>query len=299
MQPAVGQRLAGRRGLSRGMVLAVVLSLLVHAVALLVVLWRPAMRVPVVPENQATVQVIVGTGHQTGASVPPPAPPPRKPEPEVRREEVVPPPVPAPPVPKPEAPKPEAEPPPPRPPAPKTDVPVPVPPPPPTPQPSETVAPAPVQPPAPVAKAEATPAGPPPVQAPRTEVTPAPEPKVTTAPMTRPNLPLEFGDLGGPLASIDPNQDKSLQAATRPDQGNLPPAYPPEAERRREEGTVALALHIGADGFVDRVDMVQSSGYPLLDQAAVSRLRTWHFTPAVQGGVPVASIYRIAVTFGP
>jgi TonB family protein len=47
------------------------------------------------------------------------------------------------------------------------------------------------------------------------------------------------------------------------------------------------------------VDVVRSSGYPLLDQAAVSRLRTWHFTPAVRDGVPVASLYRIAVTFGP
>jgi protein TonB len=261
------QRLAVRRGLSRGMVLAVVLSLLVHAVALVVILWRPVMRVPMPPENLATVQVIVGTGHEAGASVPPPAPPPKKPEPR-KLEPARPPPVP-PPVPKPETP-----PPPPPPPLPKTEAPAPVPPPP-LPRPAPPVAPAPPPPPPPAA------------------------PKVTTAPMTRENLPLEFGDLGGPLASIDPTADKSLQAATRPDQGNLPPSYPPEAERRREEGTVALQLHIGADGFVDRVDVVRSSGYPLLDQAAVSRLRTWHFTPAVRDGVPVASLYRIAVTFGP
>ncbi len=110
---------------------------------------------------------------------------------------------------------------------------------------------------------------------------------------------MEFGNLDGPLARIDPSKDQSLQAATQPDKANLPPTYPPEAARRGETGTVALQLHIAADGFVDRVDVVRSSGYPLLDQAAVSRLRTWHFTPAMKGGMPVPSIYRIAVTFGP
>ncbi|MDE2334650.1 MAG: energy transducer TonB [Rhodospirillales bacterium] len=110
---------------------------------------------------------------------------------------------------------------------------------------------------------------------------------------------MEFGSLGGPSVTIHNDRNKTVEVTTLPDQGNLAPAYPPAAARRQERGTVALWLYVAADGFVDRVKVVKSSGYPLLDQAAVSRLRTWHFTPATRGGMPVSSIYKIAVTFGP
>jgi periplasmic protein TonB len=267
---------------TRRMTLAVCLSLLVHAAALFAFLWRPVLPAPLLPENQAVVQVLVGTGHPREAEVTPPAPPrtePAKPKAQPSPPAAVQPPPPpqnaAPPLPAPPSPPP-----------PRTAPPPLPPPPPPPPDVPKTAAPAPPPPqPSPPAKTAAQ--------------TPLPEPKVTATPLEHQNLPMEFGDLGGPLARIDPNRDQSLQAATQPDKAHLPPTYPPEAARLGEMGTVALTLHIGADGFVNRVDVVQSSGYPSLDQAAVSRLRTWHFTPAMRGGMPVASIYRIAVTFGP
>lgn len=128
---------------------------------------------------------------------------------------------------------------------------------------------------------------------------PTPKKPNAAAHPAKPNLPMEFGSLGGPSVVVRNNPNKTVEVTTRPDKGNLAPTYPPAAARLRETGTVALILHIAADGFVDHVDVVKSSGYPLLDQAAVARLRTWHFTPATRGGIPVSSIYKIAVTFGP
>lgn len=158
------------------------------------------------------------------------------------------------------------------------------------------VPPAPPKPPTPK-PAPATAPAPPPLE--KQQVTPAPR-AVVKAPPPRPRpTPMEFGALGGPSFTIQQDASHSLEVSSKPDKGNLAPIYPPEAARRHEMGTVALVLHIAPDGFVDRVDIVQSSGYPLLDQAAVSRLRTWHFTPATRGGMPVSSIYKIAVTFGP
>ncbi len=133
---------------------------------------------------------------------------------------------------------------------------------------------------------------------PKTDAPPAPRPKAAAAP-PRQSLPMEFGSLGGPSVAVRNDRNKSVNVTTQPDKGNLAPAYPPAAARRHQMGTVGLWLYVAADGFVDRVKVIKSSGYPLLDQAAVARLRTWHFTPATQGGAPVSSIYKIAVTFGP
>lgn len=165
----------------------------------------------------------------------------------------------------------------------------------PAPKPPAPAPPAP-KPPTPSVATAAPPA--PPRVAPR-KAAPVPPEAAKSPPPRPPSLPMEFGSIGGPSFEVRRDADHALDVSTKPDNTNLAPIYPPEAVRRHEEGTVALVLHVAADGFVDRVDITQSSGYPLLDQAAVSRLRTWHFTPATRGGMPVASSYKIAITFGP
>lgn len=168
----------------------------------------------------------------------------------------------------------------------------------------DAVLPKPPRPPTPPA-----PKAPPPTLAPapaKPDVPPRAVAPAATAPLVPPKAPpprpppapMEFGSIGGPSFTFQQGARDSVRISSKPDQGNLVPIYPPEAARRHEAGTVWLALHIAPDGFVNQVDIVQSSGYPLLDQAAVSRLRTWHFTPATQGGMPISSIYKIAITFG-
>ena len=53
--------------------------------------------------------------------------------------------------------------------------------------------------------------------------------------------------------------------------GNL--NYPDEARRRRLEGQVVISVAIRRDGSVERAEVVDSSGQPLLDQAALRIVR--------------------------
>jgi len=65
---------------------------------------------------------------------------------------------------------------------------------------------------------------------------------------------------------------------------NRPPLYPYEAEERGEHGSVTLVIHVSANGLTAGVDVLVSSGYDILDQAAVTAVRKWHFRPAMQEG---------------
>jgi protein TonB len=76
---------------------------------------------------------------------------------------------------------------------------------------------------------------------------------------------------------------------------NLPPRYPAEASAAGWRGDVLLRLHVGADGRVEDVDVLRSSGYAVLDRAAVEAAEAWRFAPARRGGLPfaVAVVQRI------
>ncbi len=71
----------------------------------------------------------------------------------------------------------------------------------------------------------------------------------------------------------------------------------PESERRAgHEGQVLVNIHIGADGLVNRVDIVQSAG-PAFDRAARKVAFLMHFSPAMSRTGPVAVVIRQAVIF--
>src|SRR5262249_52846026 len=76
------------------------------------------------------------------------------------------------------------------------------------------------------------------------------------------------------------------------------PPYPGLARKMGEQGTVKLRLTISAQGVVAGADVVQSSGFPDLDQTAVNWVLTnWKYKPAVRGGVAIASTALAAVVF--
>jgi len=75
------------------------------------------------------------------------------------------------------------------------------------------------------------------------------------------------------------------------------PAYPRLAERRRWEGTVLLKVVIDATGKVGRVDIDRSSGYEVLDQAALQQIQSWRFHPARRGGRAVEGEVLVPVEF--
>lgn len=86
-------------------------------------------------------------------------------------------------------------------------------------------------------------------------------------------------------------------AASRGSTHTIPP-YPPEAKRLGQQGTVLLQLTISPAGDVIAAQVLQSSGFPLLDQTAASWVQThWKYKPAVQGGAAVESTTTAAVKF--
>ena len=88
-------------------------------------------------------------------------------------------------------------------------------------------------------------------------------------------------------------------AVTRGAEPISPPrfTYPPESERRGEQGTAVLLLRVDAEGRVAEVSLAASSGYRALDRAALEAARRWRFRPAVREGRPVESTVRAPITF--
>lgn len=72
------------------------------------------------------------------------------------------------------------------------------------------------------------------------------------------------------------------------------PAYPINAARNGDTGTVTLALLVGADGRVTGSRIQKSSGSRELDRAAVNALSLCQFKPAMHNGVPEAGWAQIA-----
>ena len=75
------------------------------------------------------------------------------------------------------------------------------------------------------------------------------------------------------------------------------PPYPRQAREQGWEGRIILRLHILPDGTVASGTIHQSSGYPLLDDSAMTAARQWTFQPAKNGMFPVASTVHIPIQF--
>lgn len=71
------------------------------------------------------------------------------------------------------------------------------------------------------------------------------------------------------------------------------PQYPSASRRAGEQGTVLLAIVIGADGKPVDVSVAKSSGFSALDDSAVNAVRQWRFTTNVSGQARVT----VPVTF--
>jgi len=78
---------------------------------------------------------------------------------------------------------------------------------------------------------------------------------------------------------------------------NPKPEYPEAARQQRQQGVVEVNVLVGADGRASEVSVSRSSGFTLLDQAAVQAVRRWIFEPARAGGLPVSSRVEVPVRF--
>jgi periplasmic protein TonB len=63
-------------------------------------------------------------------------------------------------------------------------------------------------------------------------------------------------------------------------------SYPPDARRRRQEGTVTVSMIVTETGEPVDIRILASAGR-VLDDAALQAVRTWRFEPARKDGVRV------------
>ncbi len=78
---------------------------------------------------------------------------------------------------------------------------------------------------------------------------------------------------------------------------NRPPEYPAAARVRGWQGAVELSVTVAADGRVSEVRITRSSGYAVLDAAAVNAVRGWRIEPPMIGSRAVAITTALRVRF--
>src|SRR5579862_30873 len=133
------------------------------------------------------------------------------------------------------------------------------------------------------------------------------EPEPVTSPPAQPVLvavaqparpPPATTAIDSPARNDSVATPQTVAARARPDYRKNPaPRYPASALRRHEEGTVLLRVVVSAEGHSKRVEVKQSSGFPLLDDAAIEAVKDWEFDPARIGTVPVESEIAVPIRF--
>ena len=78
---------------------------------------------------------------------------------------------------------------------------------------------------------------------------------------------------------------------------NPKPEYPPTARRDGQEGKTLLLVEVLPNGHAGRIKIEKSSGYKILDEAAIEAVKKWRFTPAKRGRGPVTAWARVPIDF--
>lgn len=78
---------------------------------------------------------------------------------------------------------------------------------------------------------------------------------------------------------------------------NPKPKYPSVATSRGWEGVVHLLVKVSVEGDSEEVTVQRSSGYDVLDEAAVEAVEKWKFIPAKRGDTPIASSVIVPINF--
>lgn len=93
-------------------------------------------------------------------------------------------------------------------------------------------------------------------------------------------------------------QPEAAYAVARPSYGFTPrPGYPAVAIRRGYEGSVLLNVRVLPNGEPEEVTIFKSSGYKVLDNAALKAVKRWKFVPAQRGFKAVSSWVKVPIEF--
>ncbi len=138
-----------------------------------------------------------------------------------------------------------------------------------------------------------------PEPAPQTESAASPEPEPEPEPVPEP-IP---EPAPAPLRGESGQQDSVAATATTAasyDAGylnNPAPRYPIRAFREQAQGTVVVRAQVLPTGESGAIELQESSGFELLDEAAIKAIEKWRFKPATQDGEPISQWVSIPITF--
>lgn len=115
------------------------------------------------------------------------------------------------------------------------------------------------------------------------------------------DIPAVDDPLWGAYKSTGPKRPGTASPVVKeakPDyQKNPVPEYPSRARRRGYEGTVILKVLVDRNGGVAELEIYESSGYRMLDRAALRAVKTWRFIPGRKGKEKIDMWVMIPVRF--
>jgi len=76
---------------------------------------------------------------------------------------------------------------------------------------------------------------------------------------------------------------------------NAPPPYPALSRRMNEQGKTVVKVLIGADGMPQKVELLRSSGFERLDQAALATVMRWRYVPGKRSGSAEAMWFDVPI----
>jgi TonB family protein len=93
------------------------------------------------------------------------------------------------------------------------------------------------------------------------------------------------------------SESVSVQIAWPLYKQNASPDYPLRARRMGYEGLVMLKVLVDVTGRVEDLEVVSSSGYAILDNAAIASVKKWVFEPGAEGGKKKKMWVKIPIRF--
>jgi protein TonB len=132
----------------------------------------------------------------------------------------------------------------------------------------------------------------------------SPQPRLATAaPQSATSDPTPLPTRSSGDSSLQPVKDDAappvkLGARIQPYYHKNPePLYPVFAVRHHQEGLVVLRVVVSPLGRATHLELKKTSGFPLLDEAAIKAVRDWEFEPARIGPIAVESEIEVPVRF--
>lgn len=120
-----------------------------------------------------------------------------------------------------------------------------------------------------------------------------PEPVPADAPAAKEVAPPEPQNASPPSpVQLDAEPDYRADYLNNPR-----PPYPMVARRMGYNGKVILNVEVLAEGRAGQVLLHKSSGYDILDNAALQTVKTWKFSPAKRFGQPVTQWFLVPIKF--